>query len=173
MHVLHFQLSMSIDPELLSSHRIRTQEFLYRGETCVIRPNDLAVCLPCANNTYEHNQISEHECELSTMEGWMTPSALQSVAVYVVDNQSEKCFVLENGQSLFRVLTIGLIHKAQYTRCRINPMSCFEFKNLHPDEDDLMEYFEDDADSIDSGIYGDINHNMVHFALESLDQHFS
>jgi len=172
MHVLHFQLCMSVDPELLSQ-QIRAQDFIYRGPTCVIRTNEIAICLPCANNNYEHNDLHEQECELSTMEGWMTPNGFQSVAAYILDNQSDKCFILENGQSLFRVLTIFLIHKAECTKCRVDPISCFKFENLHPAEDDIMDYLEDDSDSLDSGIYGDINQNMVYIALESIDQNLS
>ena len=177
MHMLHFQLSMSVDPELLTQH-IRTQDFFYRGPTCVIKPNELAVCMPCANNNNEHMEADEHACELNTFDGWMTPNGAQSVAAYVMDNQSEKWLVLENGQSLFRFLSIAMIHEATHVKCRINPTLCFEFKNAQPEEEDdfmdyenIMDYDDDDDDvnSVDSGIYGDINRNMVYIALEPLD----
>jgi hypothetical protein len=170
MHMLHFQLCTSLDPEQLTSC-IKTQDFYYRGPTCFIKPYELAVCLPCANNCPEHIQVNQNECELSTMEGWMSPNELQSVAAYVLDNQSEKIFILETGQSLFRLLNIAMIHKAIHTKCRINPIFCFEYVNEHHDEDELMDY-DDNDDNIndgDSGIFGDVNCNMVYIALESLD----
>jgi hypothetical protein len=176
MHMLHFQLCMSVDPETLTTQHIKTQEFIYRGPTRVIKPMEVAVCLPCANNNAEHTKVDSTECELCTYQGWMTPNGLQSTAIYVLDNQSDKWLVLENGQSLFRFLAISMIHKAKYTPCRIDPADFFESYNACDDneeDDDVMDVYEDDDDyddEVDSGIYGDINRNMVYIALESIDQ---
>jgi hypothetical protein len=179
MHVLHFQLGVNHSREMLTLN-IRTQDFFYRGPTCVIHPTELAVCLPCANNSHEHMDPAGDACELATMQGWMPPSRLQSVAAFVLDNQSEKYLVLENGQSLFRTLVVGLKHKAVYTKCRVSPHNCLQYTNeTHPDDVELMDYLDindmndydqnDDDEDTDEGIYGDMSTDMVYIALEHID----
>ena len=183
MHVLHFQLGINHIREMLSLN-IRTQDFFYRGPTCVIRPNELAMCLPCANNSFDHTGHDGDACELATMQGWMPPARSQSVATYILDNQSGKHLVLEQGQSLFKTLTVGLKHRALYTKCRVNPHYYFQYTHnaydhelMDEDDDDddpdAIDQTDDDDDDDDEGIYGDINTNIVYIALEHVELNYN
>jgi hypothetical protein len=191
--MLHFKLRFGDDPNL-QTPQIRTQDFYYYGPRCVIKPQEIAVCVPCVVDNHQHTKADPAVCELSTFSGWKTPDNLESIAAFVLDNLSTKYLVLESGESLYRFLTVGSVLNAPFTKCRICPTSFFDFKNVQhgynnnnnnnnnnadydddddDNDDDRMDYDDDDDDEYnndsDSGISGDVNNHMVYIALENIE----
>ncbi len=166
MHMLHFQLRFGDDP-IRQTPTIRPQDFYYNGPRCVIKPQELVVCVPCAAPDHRHIEANRATCELSTFQGWKKPELNMSVAAWVFDNQSDKLFILDCGETLFKFLNVGVQHKASFTRCRICPEAFFGFDKSW-DENDEEEDMDWD-DDVDSGIDGDFNLNHVYIAYENID----
>jgi len=161
MHMLHFQLreGENVENQL---HDIKTHDFYYNGPQCVIRPRELVVCVPCVCPLAHHQEPSRHTCQLRTVAGWQIIDIPRSVVAYVFDNYTNKTFVLENGESLFRFITIGIMHGTNIDKCKIASEDFFGFERDEYDSDE--EVYID----TDSGIDGDFEYVVV-MSLEDID----
>jgi hypothetical protein len=162
MHMLHFQLQEGQDVQNQLPD-IKTHDFYYNGPQCTIRPHEVVVCVPCVCPLAHHQEPNRHTCQLRTVAGWQEIDEPTSVVAYVFDNYTHKTFVLENGESLFRFITIGIIHGTNIDKCKIASEDFFGFERDEYDSD------EDDFMDTDSGIDGDFAKYVVVMALEDID----
>lgn len=158
MHMLHF--NVNDDDE--------TREFYYPGPTCIIRPQEVVVCVPCVCPLKSHQYFNRQTCQLKMFSGWQEIKKPCSVCAFVVDNLTDKTFVLDSGETLNKVLSALANFGIKAEKCQIGSESVFEYENNM--EIDDFEEEEDDTMDTDSGIDGDIIPNVVRIAFENVDK---
>jgi hypothetical protein len=160
--MLHFRVDDNDDDD-------ETRDFYYPGPTCIIRPQEVVVCVPCVCSLKAHDYFNRQTCQLKTFSGWQEIKKACSVTAFVIDNSTDKTFVLDNGETLCRFLSVMTNFGIKPEKCQIGSESVFEYENTM--EVDDFEEDEDDTMETDSGIDGDVgesNPNVILIAFESV-----
>jgi hypothetical protein len=161
--MLHFRDRIDDDDD-----ENETRDFYYPGPTCIIRPQEVVVCVPCVCPLKSHQYFNRQTCQLKTFSGWQEITKPCSVTVFVLDNSTDKTFVLDNGETLCRFLSAVDNFGIKPEKCQIGSESVFEYENTMEVDDFEEEDEDDNTMETDSGIDGDVNPNVVRIAFESV-----